>query len=86
MKIAFYTLGCKVNQFDEAMMKQKLQNHGAEVVPFNSPADVYIINTCTVTGKTDFQSRQVIRKAVKKIHASGDRSQKGKVIVTGCYA
>src|SRR3972149_41296 len=86
MKVAFYTLGCKANQFDEAMRRQELLNQGLEFVPFNSPADVYIINTCTVTARTDYQSRQIIRNAVKRSQESGVRSQEGKVVVTGCYA
>jgi len=86
MKIAFYTLGCKSNQFDEAMMKQKLEKEGVDFVPFNSLADIYIINTCTVTGKTDYQSRQAIRNAVRKIQNSKLKTQNSKVIVTGCYA
>ncbi|MEW6408506.1 MAG: tRNA (N(6)-L-threonylcarbamoyladenosine(37)-C(2))-methylthiotransferase MtaB [Nitrospirota bacterium] len=78
MKIAFATLGCKINQYDTAYMKQAVSDAYHNVVPFDSDADVYVINTCTVTGKSDYQSRQLIRKALRK--------KGSKVIVTGCYA
>lgn len=77
MKIAFSTLGCKVNQTESASIEGLLKSHGYEIVPFTEKADLYIINTCTVTNKSDYQSRQLIRKA----HNKG-----GRVLVTGCYA
>ncbi|OGL43340.1 MAG: tRNA (N(6)-L-threonylcarbamoyladenosine(37)-C(2))-methylthiotransferase MtaB [Candidatus Schekmanbacteria bacterium GWA2_38_11] len=86
MRIAFYTLGCKANQFDEAAMKQVLEGMDVEFVPFNNLADIYIINTCTVTAKTDYQARQAIRNAVKRCQMQQSGSYKSKVIVTGCYA
>ncbi|MBI1912192.1 MAG: tRNA (N(6)-L-threonylcarbamoyladenosine(37)-C(2))-methylthiotransferase MtaB [Deltaproteobacteria bacterium] len=73
------TLGCKSNQYDSSALEDILRNGNIEVVPFPSFADAYIINTCTVTGKTDYQSRQLIRK-VRKINPDAV------VIVTGCYA
>jgi threonylcarbamoyladenosine tRNA methylthiotransferase MtaB len=77
MKIAVATLGCKVNQYETAAMLEALGD--LSVVPFEATADCYIINTCTVTGKTDYQSRQLVRRAL--------RSNPGAtVIVTGCYA
>jgi len=79
MKISLATLGCKVNQYDSAALAEILQRDGHTVVSFPAPADLYIVNTCTVTGKTDDQSRQLIRR----IHR-GDPS--APIVVTGCYA
>ena len=79
IKVALTTLGCKVNQFESASFVSGLEERGAEIVPFSSQADVYIINTCAVTGKAGAQSRQMIRRALKT--NSGAR-----LIVTGCYA
>lgn len=87
MKISITTLGCKVNQAESASIEGTMRGHGHEIVPMlrdtDKPGmscdrpDVCIINTCTVTAKSDYQSRQMIRRAVK----SGAR-----VIATGCYA
>jgi len=77
--IAITTLGCKVNQCDSAAILQQLQEDGYTPVPFNGEADCYIINTCAVTAPTEAQSRQLIRRALR-------RSEKAPVIVTGCYA
>jgi threonylcarbamoyladenosine tRNA methylthiotransferase MtaB len=77
--IAITTLGCKANQFDSQVMWNSLQRSGFEVIPFPQPADIYIINTCTVTHRADFQSRQLIRRA----HRLNPSSL---IVVTGCYA
>jgi threonylcarbamoyladenosine tRNA methylthiotransferase MtaB len=79
MRIALTTLGCKINQYETDILRKDLTSKGNTIVPFNSPADVYIINTCSVTAKSDTQCRQIIRAATR-------RSQGAKVIVTGCYA
>ena len=79
MKIAITTLGCKVNQYDSVTIEEALLAKGFQIVDFTSHADVYIINTCTVTHKTDYQSRQLIRRAHK-------RNSHARIIVTGCYA
>lgn len=79
MRIAFTTLGCKINQYETDNLRQELVSKGNTVVPFDSEADVYIINTCSVTAKSDYQCRQVIRSTVK-------RGQGARVVVTGCYA
>lgn len=79
MKVAFYTLGCKLNYAETSTLHRVAVEHGFEVVSFSSPADVYIINTCTVTGAADKKCRNIIRKAIKQKEGS-------KVIVTGCYA
>jgi threonylcarbamoyladenosine tRNA methylthiotransferase MtaB len=77
--VALTTLGCKVNQYETAGISEELSRRGFTIVPFTSAADVYIINTCTVTAKTDYQSRQLIRRANRLNPAAS-------IIVTGCYA
>ena len=78
MKIAIYTLGCKVNQHETAAMERELTARGHDLVSFDAPADAYIINTCTVTAVSDKKSRNTIRKAKKQApHAV--------VAVCGCY-
>ncbi len=79
MRIAFTTLGCKINQYETDRLRQDLLKQGNLIVPFNADADIYIVNTCSVTAKSDYQCRQAIRAAVK-------RKQDARVIVTGCYA
>jgi len=79
LKIALAALGCKTNQSDAACLASELVSRGHEIVPFRQAADVYIIHTCTVTQKTDYQSRQLIRRSI----AGNPGAQ---VIVTGCYA
>ena len=78
MKVAFYTLGCKVNQYETNGMIQKFEEAGFEVVPFNEKSDVYIINTCTVTSISDRKSRQMLRRA-KELNPEGI------VVACGCY-
>lgn len=79
VRIAVATLGCKVNQYESAGIAERLTEKGFFLVPFNETADVYIINTCTVTARTDYQSRQLIRRAARKNPAAS-------IVVTGCYA
>jgi threonylcarbamoyladenosine tRNA methylthiotransferase MtaB len=76
---AVATLGCKVNQCESEGIMEELAVRGVKIVPFGQTADIYIINTCTVTRKTDYQSRQLIHRATRK-------NPKADVIVTGCYA
>lgn len=78
-KVAFYTLGCKVNQYETEAMSELFKNSGYEVCDYESFADIYVINTCTVTGMSDRKSRQIIRRAKKKNPDSF-------VIVAGCYS
>jgi threonylcarbamoyladenosine tRNA methylthiotransferase MtaB len=78
-KIAITTLGCKVNQFESASFQSSFEALGCRIVPFGKPADVVVINTCTVTGKAGAQSRQYIRKAVRT-------SPGAKIVITGCHA
>ncbi len=79
MKIAFHTLGCKVNQYETQALKEKFVQRGHEIVEDDAFADAYIINTCTVTGLSDRKSRQFIRR-VKKINPDSITA------VIGCYA
>jgi threonylcarbamoyladenosine tRNA methylthiotransferase MtaB len=79
IKVGLTTLGCKVNQCESAALAEDLQQKDYALVPFNSAADAYIINTCTVTSFSDFQARQLIRRA----HRANPQA---KIIVTGCYA
>ena len=77
-KLAFCTLGCKVNQYETNAMMQKFVNSGYEIVGFHEFADVYIINTCTVTNMADKKSRQMLRR-VKEINNNAV------VVAVGCY-
>ncbi|MEV5028644.1 tRNA (N(6)-L-threonylcarbamoyladenosine(37)-C(2))-methylthiotransferase MtaB [Paenibacillus sp. LPE1-1-1.1] len=77
--VAFYTLGCKVNFYDTEAIWQLFKNEGYEQVDFEATADVYLINTCTVTNTGDKKSRQIIRRAVR-------RNPDAVIAVTGCYA
>lgn len=79
MKIAFHTLGCKVNQYESEAIAEDFRSRGCEVVDERDFADVYIINTCTVTAVADKKSRQYIRR-MKKVNPDSV------VVVTGCYA
>lgn len=78
-KVAFYTLGCKVNQYETESLKTKLVNLGYEDVSFDGYSDFYIVNSCTVTSIADKKTRNILRRAKK-------HNPNGKVIVTGCYA
>ena len=65
-KVAFYTLGCKVNQYETEAMTEIFKNEGYEITHFEDFSDIYVINTCTVTSMSDRKSRQIIRRAKKK--------------------
>jgi threonylcarbamoyladenosine tRNA methylthiotransferase MtaB len=77
--VAIATLGCKVNQFESEALMDALIQRGYGLVPFGELADVTIINTCTVTHRADFQSRQMVRRAFRS-------NPKSLIIVTGCYS
>ena len=79
MKVGFYTLGCKVNQYETEAMKEKFTKAGFDVALEKEAADVYVINTCTVTNMADRKSRQFISRAKKQ-------NEKAVVAVVGCYA
>lgn len=78
-KVAAYTLGCKVNQYETEGVLSIFREKGYEIVGFDEYADVYVINTCTVTGMSDRKNRQIIRKAVRN-------NPEGIVVVMGCYS
>ena len=77
-RAAFHNLGCKVNSYELDIMRQKMEESGYSIVPFEEEADVYVINTCTVTNIADRKSRQMIHKAKK-------RNPDAVVIAVGCY-
>ena len=65
-KVALHNLGCKVNAYETEAMEQQLIQRGYEIVPFDEAADVYIVNTCSVTNIADRKSRQMLHRAKKK--------------------
>ena len=77
--VAFFTLGCKLNQFESAAMAAQLQKAGFQTVEFGQPSDIYIINTCTVTAKTDRRNRAAIRRAQRL-------NPDALIVVAGCYS
>ncbi len=78
-KVALFTVGCKLNQYETQAMGELLKKVGFERVDFKKPADLYLINTCTVTAQSDYSSRQAVYRAKR-------RSPSAKIILTGCYA
>ena len=79
LKAAFYTLGCKVNQYETNGMIQEFMKAEYEIVEFDKVADVYIVNTCTVTNMADRKSRQMLRR-VKELNPNAI------LVAVGCYA
>ena len=77
MKVAFYTLGCKVNQYETDLMMKNFEDRGYSVVDFDDIADIYVINSCSVTNLSSRKSRQMASKAKRK---------DGIVVLAGCYA
>lgn len=77
-KVALHNLGCKVNSYETEAMSQLLANAGYEIVSFSEKADVYIVNTCSVTNMADRKSRQMLHKAKKM-------NEDAIVVATGCY-
>jgi threonylcarbamoyladenosine tRNA methylthiotransferase MtaB len=78
-RVAITTLGCKTNQFESAAMTEKFEQSGYQMVPFSSEADIYIINSCTVTARTDVETRRLIRRARRL-------NPQARIVATGCYA
>lgn len=76
--VAFHNLGCKVNAYESEVMQQKLRENGYRLVPFDSRADIYIVNTCTVTNMADRKSRQML-------HRAKQRNPEAVVVAVGCY-
>lgn len=79
MKVAIYTLGCKVNLYESEVIMNSFKKRGYEIVDFEDEADIVIINTCTVTNTSDKKSRNIIRQAVKK-------HENAVIVVMGCYS
>ena len=77
-KVALHNLGCKVNSYEYDVMQQNLQKNGFEIVPFSEKADVYIVNTCSVTNIADRKSRQML-------HRAKTLNPEALVVATGCY-
>ncbi|MDR2861769.1 MAG: radical SAM protein, partial [Syntrophobacterales bacterium] len=78
-RVAVATLGCKVNQYESFALMGVFREKGYRLVSFQEKADIYVINTCTVTARSDYQSRQLIRRAWRLNPAAA-------IVVTGCYA
>lgn len=78
-RVALHTLGCKVNQYETGKLAEDFRSRGFDLVDFSGQADVYVINTCTVTRTADSKSRQAARSAVR-------RNPCAAVVLTGCYA
>ncbi len=77
--VSFYTLGCKLNVSETGAIQRDFEQHAYDIVPFGTPADVVVINTCTVTAEADRKCRQIIRRALKI-------NPDALIAVTGCYA
>ena len=78
MRVAFYTLGCKVNQFESTAMEEQFEAEGCQIVSWKEHADIYVVNTCAVTSKAAYQSRQILSR-LKREHPDS------KIIATGCH-
>ncbi|MBI9032495.1 tRNA (N(6)-L-threonylcarbamoyladenosine(37)-C(2))-methylthiotransferase MtaB [bacterium] len=80
-RIAVATFGCKINQYESAGIIAQFEDHGFQHVAFDEEAEVYVVNSCTVTNRTDFKSRNAIRKILKKKELNPNLV----LIITGCY-
>ncbi len=78
-RVAIATLGCKTNQFESAAMIEQFTDSGYSVVPFSEVADIYVVNSCTVTARTDTETRRLIRRARRL-------NPQARIVATGCYA
>ncbi len=77
--VGLMTVGCKLNQYETEGLAELLESRGCRIVPFDSPADAYVVNTCTVTGRSDYRCRQMLRRAAR-------RSPEALIAAVGCYA
>ena len=89
--VALHTLGCRLNQYETEAIREQFVLRGFHVVPFSGPADVYVVNTCTVTNQADASARQALRRAVRTVRAMRSKQSAGRdpasiVVATGCYA
>lgn len=80
--VALHTLGCRLNQYETEAIREQFVSRGFRVVPFTAPADVYVVNTCTVTNQADARARQSLRRAVRTAWQTPGAT----VVATGCYA
>ncbi|MDE6851902.1 MAG: tRNA (N(6)-L-threonylcarbamoyladenosine(37)-C(2))-methylthiotransferase MtaB, partial [Lachnospiraceae bacterium] len=78
VKIAFLTLGCKVNSYETEQMKSRFEDAGYRIVAFSEQADIYLVNTCTVTNIADRKSRKMLHRARRK-------NPNAVVVAAGCY-
>lgn len=78
-RVAIATLGCKTNQFESAAITEQFVKAGFRIVPFTEAADIYVINSCTVTARTDSETRRLVRRA-RRLNAEA------RIVATGCYA
>lgn len=78
-KVAIATLGCKTNQFESAAISEQFTTAGYCIVPFTESADIYVVNSCTVTARTDSETRRLIRRARRL-------NPEARIVATGCYA
>ena len=78
-KVSFYTLGCKVNQYETNAMEEQFIKSGYKILDFNQKSDIYIVNTCTVTNVSDKKSRQMLRRAK-------ENNPNAVIVACGCYA
>ena len=79
LKVAFYSLGCRMNQFETSAMEEEFENRGYILSEFSDKADIYVVNTCTVTNDADRSSRKTLRQAKR-------RNPDAVIVATGCYA
>lgn len=79
MKVAICTLGCKVNQYETQALEQELMHRGHTLTDFEETADIYVVNTCSVTAVSDKKSRQMLRQAKR-------RNPAAVIAACGCYA
>ena len=77
-KVAFHTLGCKVNIYETEAMQELMQKAGYSIVDFDDKADIYVVNTCSVTNMADRKSRQMLHKAKKD-------NPDAVIVAVGCY-
>ncbi|RPJ40344.1 MAG: tRNA (N(6)-L-threonylcarbamoyladenosine(37)-C(2))-methylthiotransferase MtaB, partial [Candidatus Latescibacterota bacterium] len=78
-RASVHTLGCRLNQAESALLQDGLRSRGYSIVPVDEPADLYVINTCSVTRGSEAKARRLIRLLRK-------RSPEARLVVTGCYA
>ena len=78
-RVALQNVGCKLNAYEVEALAHRLTERGYSVVPFGTEADVYVVNTCTVTGAGDADSRKAVRRARR-------RNPSAEIVATGCYA